>query len=167
VSDRFLRGRRRKDPRRAGVLGVVSVPLGTTHPEEHLSAAAKLRLAGEILATYVRVRWLLHRRELPQVVHELRESARRAAPEGIEMPDWNRFRLADAVVRLLRVLPTDSRCLMRSLVLLAMLERRRVCPTLVIGVRTEPEFAAHAWVERDGKQVLADGDGDYTPLTVL
>ncbi len=46
---------------------------------------------------------------------------------------------------------------MRSLVLTAMLARRGIPSSVVIGVRPEPEFAAHAWVESDGAAVLPPG----------
>jgi len=72
-------------------------------------------------------------------------------------------------MRLLSVLPTDSRCLIRSLVLLALLERRGAGATLVVGVRTEPQFAAHAWVECQGEALLpmTDGDDRFERLTTL
>ena len=143
----------------------MSLPLATTPPLEHLSGTAKLKLALEILTTYVRVRRLAAERELPEVLQTLREVA--ADAEAGAMPAYNRRRLADAVVRVLRLVPTDSRCLMRSLVLLALLERRGVSATLVIGVKTSPEFAAHAWVERDGHALLPSGNGEFQPLTAV
>lgn len=142
----------------------VGLPLATTPPLEHLTAGAKLRLAGEIVATYGRVRWLMFRRELPDVLDELRGAE---GGESDSMPPYNRRRLADAVVRTLRLLPTDSRCLMRSLVLLSLLERRGVRATLVIGVKTDPAFEAHAWVERDGRALLPTGNGEFEPLTAV
>lgn len=124
---------------------------------------AKLRLAGEILSTYVRVRWAMRREELHLLVRRLRTSGGAAQP----FPQERREQLAGAVMGLLAVLPTDSRCLVRSLVYLAMLERRGVESTLVIGVRTEPEFAAHAWVECESEPLLPSGDGEFAPLTVI
>lgn len=124
---------------------------------------AKLRLAAEIVATYGRVRWEMSRKELGEVVARLRAARVAAAP----MSRPNRFRLANAVGRLLSVLPTDSRCLVRSLVLLALLERRGVASTLVIGVCTEPEFAAHAWIECEGEELLPSGNGQFSRLTTL
>jgi hypothetical protein len=66
-------------------------------------------------------------------------------------------------------LPTDSRCLVRSLVYLSLLSRRGIEGTLVIGARTEPEFAAHAWVEVEGEPMLPvkDDGKEFEPLTVL
>jgi hypothetical protein len=70
-------------------------------------------------------------------------------------------------MRILELLPTDSRCLIRSLVLMSLLEHRDTPCELVIGVQAEPVFAAHAWVECDGEALLPTGDGRYAPLTVL
>ena len=75
------------------------------------------------------------------------------------------LRLGRAVVKTLRLLPTDSRCLIRSLVLSRILSRRAIPHTLVIGVRNDPEFMAHAWVEHEGYPVLPAGN--YTRLTEL
>jgi hypothetical protein len=143
----------------------MGLPLATTPPLVPLSARAKGRLLAEILGTYVRVRWLMLRRDLGETVAVLRGGSEPAA--DATMPFRNGWRLADAVARSLRLLPTDSRCLMRSLVLLAMLERRGVQASLVIGVKTDPKFAAHAWVERDGHPLLPSGNGEYSQLTAV
>jgi hypothetical protein len=45
------------------------------------------------------------------------------------------------------------------------LTRRSIPHTLVIGVRNEPEFIAHAWIEYEGRPVLPAGE--YTRLTEL
>lgn len=41
-------------------------------------------------------------------------------------------------------------CLSRSLVLYWMLKRRGISAEFYIGVKTQPEFKAHAWVEHKG-----------------
>jgi hypothetical protein len=76
-------------------------------------------------------------------------------------------RLGYAVVRTLRLLPTDSRCLMRSLVLTRLLARRGIAGTLVIGVRTGERFEAHAWVEHSGTPLLDPGDATFRRLVEL
>jgi Transglutaminase-like superfamily len=43
-----------------------------------------------------------------------------------------------------------------------LLGRRGIPSRVVIGVRTSPEFAAHAWVEQEGLPLLPT-DG-YVPL---
>lgn len=146
----------------------MSAPLATIDPLQHLSLPAKLRLAAEILGAYARVRWTLSRRQLPDAVEALRAHGRSSAdPLVTPMPMANRYRLADAVTRLLSVLPTDSRCLMRSLVLLVLLERRCIEARFIIGVKTDPAFAAHAWIEHENLALLPSGAGEYAPLTVL
>jgi hypothetical protein len=104
----------------------------------------------------------MRRERLPDLVERLRsrEPRRKRPPGGPRQ-------LAGAVMGLLAVLPTDSRCLVRSLVYLSLLRRRGIAGALVIGVRTEPEFAAHAWVEVEGEPLLPSGDGEFAPLEVL
>jgi hypothetical protein len=78
------------------------------------------------------------------------------------------IRLGKAVARTLMLLPTDSRCLIRSLVLLRLLARRNIEATLVIGVRGERHndelFAAHAWIEHRGITLLGAGGGHFARL---
>jgi hypothetical protein len=64
-------------------------------------------------------------------------------------------------------LPTDTRCLTRSLVLSRLLARRAIPSTLVIGVRSEPSFLAHAWVEHGGSAVLPTNRDVYQRLAEL
>jgi Transglutaminase-like superfamily len=128
-----------------------------------LPLRAKLRLGAEIFITYVRMRWAMGRTELPQLVERIRAAGVARGAAG----DADPGSLAGAVMGMLAVLPTDSRCLVRSLVYLSLLARRGVAATLVIGVRSEPSFAAHAWVERDGEALLPSGDGEFRPLTVI
>lgn len=115
---------------------------------------AKARLAGEILIAYARVRRLLVRRDLSQTVTALRG---RAGTAAIGLDRGEAVRLTGAVVRVLRLLPTDSRCLVRSLVVLALLAERGTAVELVIGVLPGTAFAAHAWVELDGTPLLEAG----------
>jgi hypothetical protein len=122
-------------------------------PEEalrHFSIAEKLALTAEITLSYVRVRWLMQRGDVRATVTAVRRTS--AAPSSCapEFPN----RLGGIVEARLRLLPGDTRCLARSLVLLRLLARRGLSGTLVIGVRTEPAFGAHAWVELDGRALL-------------
>jgi hypothetical protein len=128
-------------------------------PSRKLSKREQVVLAAEIVATYARVRYvLLRRRALPDVLEVLRRSPRSVRPDGWRTPYEAGVRLGHAVIRTLTVLPTDSRCLMRSLVLTVLLNRRGIATDLVIGVRTlDDEFGAHAWVELDGRPLLPPG----------
>jgi hypothetical protein len=122
-------------------------------------------LAAEVLVTYGQVRWSVRRRDLPTVVAALRAPRRRHAPRGpLEADDR---RLAAAAVRVLERLPGDSRCLTRSLVVLAMLARRGVAVRLVLAARPTPTFSAHAWVERGGRPLLPTREFDDARLAEL
>ncbi len=125
--------------------------------------STKAALAVEIVIMYVRVRWLLRRRDLPSVVATLRGTdplttdSRRQA-----IGAW----LGHGIERTLRFVPFDARCLVRSLVLLGLLARRGTASTLVLGVDVEPAFSAHAWVESGGRALLPPLD-ESSRLTEL
>lgn len=130
---------------------------------EGLSPRDKLALAIEIVAAYVRARWLLRRHDLPHVLAQLR-----AVPgRGAARPALADERLARAVRRTLGTLPADSRCLMQSLVLMRLLARRDRPAALVIGVSPTGAFTAHAWVERDGMPLLPAGEDEFGRLAEL
>jgi hypothetical protein len=117
--------------------------------------AERLALVAEILTTYVFVRWQVRRHDLPAAVAALRAGRR------VAVVDREPRRLAAFAERIVARIPGDSRCLMRSLVVLAMLARRGVDARLVLAARPTPEFAAHAWVERNGDPLLPTrGFGD-------
>jgi hypothetical protein len=142
------------------------MPVNPEHANK-LRFGDRTRLGAEILTTYARVRWLLHRREPKQAVSDLRQHARRHRVTPVPGMDlvvgW---RLAHAVNVTLTPLPTDVRCLFRSLTLLTVMERRDLHPKLVIGVRPQP-FEAHAWIELDGQPLLPAGDPHHERLTEL
>jgi hypothetical protein len=127
-------------------------------------ARSKAALVAEALVTYGVVRWQVRRRDLPAVVAALRDGPRRRRSGPF---DHDPRRLAAAAERVVARIPGDSRCLMRSLVVLAMLARRGIDARLVLAARPTPEFAAHAWVERDGDPLLPPrgfGDARLTEL---
>ena len=90
-----------------------------------------------------------------------------AAPRSRGPLDADERRLAAAAVRVLERLPGDSRCLTRSLVVLAMLARRGIDVRLVLAARPTPTFAAHAWVERSGRPLLPTRGFDDARLAEL
>ena len=147
-----MRGAAAARAHRAGLIGTDSEP----HPS--LSRAAQLRLVGEILVVYARGRWLIARGDLPTAMAKLRSEI---GPDPLPPGRQNLIgrRLAWIVSRVLGLLPTDSRCLIRSVTLSTLLSRRGIPSVVVIGVRSEPEFAAHAWVEHDGWPLLPTEDG--------
>lgn len=124
--------------------------------ERTIRAHEKLLLIGEILTTYVRVRISLRRFDLVDAVARLRASApATAGPAPSESAaQATGIRLGHIVQKTISPLPTDSRCLMQSLVLTTVLARRNIATSLIIGVRTNPDFGAHAWIEHDGKPLL-------------
>jgi hypothetical protein len=126
-----------------------------------IGRTGKLGLIAEILRVYAVVRWRMRRSDIRTMVAELRGDAD-GRPRGSNFPLARR--LAKAVVRTLGFLPTDNRCLARSLVLDSMLTKRSLQSVLVLAARTEPTFAAHAWVEHDGVPLLPPGSDDYQRL---
>jgi hypothetical protein len=148
---------------------VSSVPLqeGFEVYAKRFRPRQKVRLIAEVLSAYARVRWLLWRKDLPDILAALRKANGRAAPDGDAAEKLAGWRLGRVVARVLDVLPSDSRCLMRSLVLLDLLEKRGIKSTLVIGVASEPKFAAHAWVEVKGAPVLPPNEPKFSRLVEL
>lgn len=132
------------------------------------SLSGKLVLGAEVLLTYVEVRWLLWRRDLPAVVAAIGAENPVRAPqvEGVASVKLG-ARLARVTSRCLSPLPTDSRCLAQSLVLMALMARRGIASALVIGVRPGSDFGAHAWVEREGMPLLPSGGERYSRLLSL
>lgn len=124
------------------------------------------RLAAEIIAAYVRARRELRRAPIATVVERLRTGG---SPQRVGNPNAleEARRLGHAVVRALTVVPGDTRCLRRSLVLMQLLAKRGISAQLVIGTRTSPDFLAHAWIEHDGEPVLSPGDGSFGRLVTL
>jgi hypothetical protein len=149
--------------RARGPAGVAVRPLPADRP---LGAAERGRLAAEILAAYVGARRELGRNPIAKVVDRLREEARRPRVRAADTLEEAR-RLGRAVSRTLALAPGDTRCLVRSLVLIRLLSRRGLAARLVIGARAEPDFLAHAWVEHEGEPVLPTGEGSFGRLVEL
>lgn len=136
-----------------------------------MGSVERVRLATEIVHAYLQARRALGRAPIAMAVATLRS---RAAPElsaATAVPAVTTLaearRLGRAVARTLRLVPGDTRCLVRSLVLTRLLARRGVPTKLVIGARAAPDFLAHAWVEYDGDPVLSPGDGSFGRLVEL
>jgi hypothetical protein len=135
--------------------------------DRRLNAAQRARLALEILGTYVTVRRTMHGRSLPETVAALRLGAGDGA-EGDAASLALANHLAWATVRTITLLPGDSRCLMRSLVLTRMLARRGLGSTFVLAAPPpRPGFEAHAWVEFAGEPVLLPGGPEHQTLVRL
>jgi hypothetical protein len=147
--------------------------LGVSELSEPLGARRKLQLAGEVYVAYCHVRWWLRRHEIAEVLRRLRSwgPADAGVASGFEDDVRHGYlsglRLGRAVIGSLRLLPTDSRCLTRSLVLTGLLARRGIASSLIIGVRPDPEFVAHAWVEYAGEPLLPPGETSLGRLTEM
>jgi hypothetical protein len=129
---------------------------------ERIPAIRKFRLSAEILVAYARARRALRRRSLPAAAAAMRRSSDQGSCP-CENAYGTGLRLGRVVTRVLGVLPRDPRCLSTSLVLTALLARRGIPATLVIGVRPDP-FAAHAWVEHRGRPLLAPATAPFERL---
>jgi hypothetical protein len=145
-------------------------PAQAGHTPAALSVAERAGLAAEILRSYVLARRALRRDPIVAVLETLRSQAPSAvratyAVDGHTLDEARR--LGRAVVRTLALLPGDTRCLVRSLVLTRLLARRGISTRLVIGARAAPKFVAHAWVEYAGSPVLSPGDGSFGRLVEL
>lgn len=133
-----------------------------TPGDDRLPVRRKLAMTAEIVGTYVRVRWYLRRLEFPEALRLTREVR---AVDGSDAE--SDARLARAVRRTLRTLPTDTRCLTQSLVLTRVLARRGRPSRLVIGVAPGSAFGAHAWVERGDVALLPAHEGRFERLAEL
>jgi Transglutaminase-like superfamily len=124
---------------------------------------AKLRLRAEIAWTTLRVRRLLRRNDLSAALDRCRNAAAPSepAPSRDEV-----VRVVRAVRRTLGALPGDSRGLIASLVLIAVLARRRLDALLVVG-RPRNGYSAHAWVEVGGLPALPAAKDKFAQLIAL
>jgi hypothetical protein len=130
---------------------------------ERVGMRLRVRLVAEVAWTYLQVRRLLRRHDIAHVVAVLRDCEDdRLAPETARALGK---RLDRPIHRTLALVPADTRCLMRSLVLLRMMARRGARCDLLIGARSAEGFTAHAWVEHDGHPVLPTLG--YAPLTTI
>jgi hypothetical protein len=131
--------------------------------ERRLGLARRAVLAAEVVATYGNVRRLLRRHTLTETLQALRGSSPLTAPVDAELGRH----LAWATVRTISVLPLDSRCLMRSLVLMGVLAHRGMPATFVLSAAPGPQFEAHAWVEYAGNPLLVPADATHQDLVRL
>jgi hypothetical protein len=137
--------------------GTVAEPARSEATLPRLGVGEKLRLIGEVLSFYGRVRRRLRHGTLETTLAYLRDTEREPVAPEIDRRRLG-LRLGRATIRTLTPLPTDSRCLMRSLVLTGLLARRDIDAKLVLAVRPGEDFAAHAWVELEGRPLLEPGN---------
>ena len=132
-------------------------------PPRPLPPPAKLRLRAEIAWTTLRVRRLLRRNDLSATLGRCRGATGQSAPAPARD---DVVRVARTVRRTLGALPGDSRGLIASLVLIAVLARRGLDASLVVG-RPRNGFGAHAWVEVRGLPALPAAKDKFAQLAAL
>jgi hypothetical protein len=153
-------------PLRADVHSAGAHAPGPRRPRHPLERACLVR---EIVAAYLQARRELRRAPIESVLAALRAESpppQTAPPQAAAQLEEAR-RLGWVVTRTLTLMPGDTRCLARSLVLTRLLARRGIPSKLVIGTQAAPDFLAHAWVECDGQPVLSPGDGSLGRLVEL
>lgn len=127
----------------------------------------KLALVVEVAGAYARARWSLSRKGLTETLARIREPIEDGLFYDATAQIYVARRISEIVLRVLEYLPADSPCLTRSVVLVDLLARRGIAPTLVIGVSPAPSFAAHAWVELEGVELLPSYGSEYSRLVEL
>lgn len=146
------------------VIGVGAGASSRRGPSRRYRLLARVPLAAEIVLAYLRTRRSMARLPIDVVLADMRAAA---PAEAFADRLAEARHLGSAVTRTLALLPGDTRCLARSLVLAALLGRRGIPAKLVIGTRAAPDFGAHAWVEQDGHPVLDPGGGSFARLVEL
>jgi hypothetical protein len=160
-----LRSERMRQAREPSVRGpiVARMPVG-----RRLNPAERARLIVEILACYREARRALRQESIEAAVERLRGGPAATVDRGTDREVlYEAWRLGRAVQRTLTLVPGDTRCLTRSLLLTQMLARRGIPAKLVIGARAKPSFSAHAWVEQAGEPVLPAGEHSFGRLVEL
>lgn len=148
------------------------VRIASLPPGGSRSLKQRAFLVAEIVAAYRQARRELRRAPIELVMSAMRADTAMPPPINDDPAKSEHLfvecrRLAWIVARTLRLMPGDTRCLARSLVLTRLLARRGIPTKLVIGARSTPSFLAHAWVEYNGEPVLSPGDGSFSRLVEL
>ena len=139
------------------------------------SPLQRVALGLTIVIWALRSRWALRRGGIVGAV----ASARRAAPgkdgarsgsrsdsEQVGSDVATGKQLSSIVALVLGHMPGDTRCLVRSLVLLRLLSEQGVASQLVLAVRRE-SAEAHAWVEVKGAPVSTPAGDEFVRLSEL
>jgi hypothetical protein len=133
---------------------IVHVVKARLDGSRRLGLGGKALVVVEVLAEYARVWWGLRRNGLRATLDAVARPAERDDPrDGLVA-----VRMGRAVDRTLAALPSDSRCLIRAVVLARVLARRGIGSRVVLGAKAAPDFTAHAWVEHHGVALLPAHD---------
>lgn len=138
-------------------------------PRALLPVRLRLALILEILSVYVVTLVRMRRQDVRDIAARGRERLDHAVHGAVPSEEDARVarRLGWAVTRTLNVLPTDSRCLVQSLVLQQLLVARSIPSRVVIGARSDGPFTAHAWVECNSVAVLPARGYEHSRLVEL
>jgi Transglutaminase-like superfamily len=139
------------------------------------SPLQRVALGLRIVVWALQSRWALHRGGIVAAV----AFARRAAPcrddarsgsrsdsEQVRSDVATGKQLSSIVALVLGHMPGDTRCLVRSLVLLRLLSEQGVAGQVVLAVRRE-SAEAHAWVEVEGAPVSTPAGDEFVRLSEL
>jgi hypothetical protein len=129
----------------------------TLPPVGEVGLGTRLRLIAELLMIYPALLAVVRTDDLRAMAAAARAPVRARVFTPPAIHHLTAVRLGQIVGQVFGLLPMDSRCLIRSLVLLRLLERRGIRATLQIGVKATGDFGAHAWVEHEGAPVLPTG----------
>jgi hypothetical protein len=133
-------------------------------PVGQLRTTDRIRVGLEVITNYPAMWRAVRTNDLAHMVATARTTSHRVVtpPEQhAEMAE----RVGGIVQSAMKVLPTDKRCLVTSLLTLRVLANRSIPGRLVIGVHGGEEFKAHAWVEHESRAVLPRGN--FLPLHEL
>ncbi len=128
-------------------------------------------VAGEIAHAYLGCRFALRRHGVAGALRWARAPATVTDPterimQGPAVDIAAGARLASITARALQRVPTDTRCLIQSLVLVRLLANRGVHGQLALAVRRH-EAAAHAWVEVAGQAVSPPAADGFVQVSTL
>lgn len=118
--------------------------MSTILPEETLAVPGPRRIEIMLAVSAARILQRLRPEKLRKIL-ELTSSHARPASEAEVARTRDELLSTSAECR------GSSACLTRSIALVLLCRRKGTWPTWSVGVVTSPPFAAHAWVEVDGK----------------
>jgi hypothetical protein len=144
-------------------MGIARLPRADLAGRDRLTVPRRTLVAAEILIEYAGAWWGLRRKGLGPTLAAVERPPETDEPRERIIG----ARMGRAVDRLLSRLPSDSRCLIRAVVLARVLARRGIGSKVVLGVKAGSEFTAHAWVEHCGRPLLPPGEYGSGRLTEL
>ena len=119
----------------------------------------------EVFALIIRTRRRLRSRRLQTILDELCIDRSQSISTDAAERDMQASSHAHAFLEARRWVPSETRCLLDSISLVAFMARRNVDARIVFGVTGDP-FSAHCWVQRGGL-VLNDTIGNTRAYTVI